>query len=270
MNECKIVQDLLPLYAEDLVSPETKAYVDTHCKACLECANQRQRMCADLNQEKTSVDYKKNMRRSVLGIVGKSLLAFALVAGLCVYGLWEWGLLNKQVYTAPNGDYRFQVLDCDAGLFAGGARITTPDGEDIKLTGDEGYQDFQVWYAPDSEGYFACISYEDHQETWLCIGDQTYPQGSAEQQDFYALLRASEQGQKYLTEDAIITFDRWSEAGQFRGRLLYFNYEIPGGWFGEIVYSVEDHEVKNITWKYTLPPGHFTGAIVYDDEIPIK
>lgn len=86
MNECKIVQDLLPLYAEDLVSPETKAYVDTHCKACLECANQRQRMCADLNQEQTSVDYKKNMRWSIFGIVVKTLLVcFLRLADICTY-----------------------------------------------------------------------------------------------------------------------------------------------------------------------------------------
>lgn len=280
MNECKIVQDLLPLYAEDLVSPETKAYVDTHCKACLECANQRQRMCADLNQEQTSVDYKKNMRRGVFGIVVKTLLACLLAIGGYLYVLWEWGILDKQVYEDPNGNYRFEVTDEDAGLFEGGAIIVTAEGRDVMLHGNRSYQDFQVWYHPEGKGYFACITYDDHQDTWLCLpqydeelGMETnfyFPDGEITERDFYAILRESELGQKYLTEDAVITFDRWSEAGQFRGRLLYFNYEIPGGWFGEIVYSVADHEVKDITWKYTLPPGHFTGAIVYDDEIPIE
>ena len=280
MNECKIVQDLLPLYAEDLVSPETKAYVDTHCKACLECANQRQRMCADLNQEQTSVDYKKNMRRGVFGIVVKTLLACLLAIGGYLYVLWEWGILDKQVYEDPNGNYRFEVTDEDAGLFEGGAIIVTAEGRGVMLHGNRSYQDFQVWYHPEGKGYFACITYDDHQDTWLCLSEYDeelgmetnfyFPDGEITERDFYAILRESELGQKYLTEDAVITFDRWSEAGQFRGRLLYFNYEIPGGWFGEIVYSVADHEVKDITWKYTLPPGHFTGAIVYDDEIPVK
>ena len=68
MNECKIVQDLLPLYAEDLISPETKEFVDGHCESCGECRGQRYRMCTSLNQEETSLDYKKNIRHSVLRI----------------------------------------------------------------------------------------------------------------------------------------------------------------------------------------------------------
>ena len=34
MNECKIVEDLLPLYAEDLISPESKEFVEEHCAGC--------------------------------------------------------------------------------------------------------------------------------------------------------------------------------------------------------------------------------------------
>lgn len=278
MNECKIVQDLLPLYAEDLVSPETKAYVDTHCKACQECENQRQRMCADLNQEQTSVDYKKNMRRGVFGIVVKTLLACFLAVGGYLYFLWELGILDKQVYEDPNGNYRFEVTDEDAGFFEGGAIIVTAEGRGVMLHGSPSYQDFQVWYHPEGKGYFACITYDDHQDTWLCLpqydeelGMETnyyFPEGEITERDFYAILRESELGQKYLTEDAIITFDRWSEAGQFRGRLLYFNYEIPGGWFGEIVYDVVDHEVKDITLKFTMPPGYFTGTIIHENEVP--
>lgn len=277
MNECKIVQDLLPLYAEDLVSPETKKFVDDHCDGCEECGRQKERMCANLNQEETPVDYKHNMRRGILGIVGKTLLAGVFAMGLCFYGLWEWGFLNKQVYTAPNGDYRFEVLDCDAGLFRGGACITTPEGRDITLYGNQQYVDFQVWYHPDSKGYFACINYEDHQDTWLCLSqydeeldveiNRCFPEDEITGRDFFSILRASEKGQRYLTEDAIITFDRWSEAGQFRGRFLYFNYEIPGGWFGEIIYDVEAGEVTDITCKFMMPRGYHTVIIGHENEV---
>ena len=276
MNECKIVQDLLPLYAEDLVSPETKKFVDGHCEGCRECRGQRDRMCASLNQEETSVDYKKNMRWSVFGIVVKTLLVSLLAIGGYLYILWEWGIIDKQVYEDPNGNYCFEVTDEDAGFFEGGAIIVTHEGRDVMLLGDSSYQDFQVWYHPDGKGYFACITYDDHQDTWLCLShydeelemdtNSYFPEGEITERDFLAILRASEQGQKYLTEDAIITFDRWSEAGQFRGRYIYFNYEIPGGWFGEIVYDVVDHEVKDITCKFTMPPGYFTGTIVHENE----
>lgn len=277
MNECKIVQDLLPLYAEDLVSPETKTFVDSHCKCCGECRVQRDRMCVDLNQEETSVDYKKNMRRGVIGIVAKTLLACFLAVGAYLYILWEWGIIDKQVYEDPNGNYRFEVTDEDAGFFEGGAVIITAEGRGVMLTGDHSYQDFQVWYHPEGKGYFACITYDDHQDTWLCLaqydeelGLETscyFPEGEIAERDFYAILRASEQGQKYLTEDAIITFDRWSEAGQFRGRYAYFNYEIPGGWCGEIIYDVVEQKVNDITWQYSRRlPGTFFGSIVVENE----
>lgn len=268
MNECMIVQDLLPLYAENLVSAETRVFVDDHCAGCETCSGQRQRMCTNLEQETVSVDYKKNVRRSVLGIVGKTLLICILALGSFLYGFWESGLLNKQIYTAPNGDYRFEVVDSDAGFFRGSACITTPEGKDIHLDSDQAYLDFQVWYEPDSKGYFACISYEDHQEAWLCLENQSYPDDHMQQRDFFSVLRASEEGQRYLVEDAVITFDRWSEAGQFRGRFLYFNYEVPGGWFGEIIYDVVEQKVTGITCKFTMPRGYHTVIIGREEDMP--
>lgn len=280
MNECKIVEDLLPLYAEDLVSEETKEFVDTHCENCPGCAGQRRRMCADLNQQEATVDYKKNMRWGVFGIVVKTLLVCFLAIGGYLYVLWEWGIIDKQVYEDANGNYRFEVQDCDAGLFDGGACIVTHEGRDISLFGDHSYQGFEVWYHPDCKGYFACITYDDHQDTWLCLsyydeelGMETnsyLPEGEIAERDFYAILRESEQGKKYLTEDAIITFDRWSEAGQFRGQFIYFNYEIPGGWFGEIIYDVVNQEVADITVKFMMPPDYFTGTIVRENEVPTE
>ena len=35
--ECNIVRDLLPLYAEDMVGPETAQYVEAHLAECVEC-----------------------------------------------------------------------------------------------------------------------------------------------------------------------------------------------------------------------------------------
>lgn len=40
-NECSIVQDLLPLYAEDLLSPNTAAFVEEHLQTCETCRAQR-------------------------------------------------------------------------------------------------------------------------------------------------------------------------------------------------------------------------------------
>lgn len=261
MNECKIVEDLLPLYAEDLVSPETKAYVENHCAGCECCEKLRTRTQQNLDIPQNNVNYKKDLKKSVWWIIGKTMLVSALGVALFIYCLWEWGFLNKQIYISPDGNTRFEVVDCDAGLFEGGACIVTPEGRDRNLYGNKSYQSFNVWFSPDSNAYFAWIEFDDHDETYLMVREydaelelevsRYYPSYEIEERDFLALFRESELGTKYLTEDAIIEFDRWSEAGRFRGRYIYFNYEVPGRWFGEIVYDVVEHKIKTITCDYT-------------------
>lgn len=36
-NECSVIKDLLPLYVEDMVSAETKEYVEEHLESCPDC-----------------------------------------------------------------------------------------------------------------------------------------------------------------------------------------------------------------------------------------
>lgn len=64
MNECKIVQDLLPLYAEDLVSPETKEFVEEHCGRCGDCWKLMERGKVVLPVEMIDAqNYKKALKR---------------------------------------------------------------------------------------------------------------------------------------------------------------------------------------------------------------
>lgn len=44
-NECNIIRDILPLYAEDMVSADTSAFVEQHLTKCAEC-------CAELENLK--------------------------------------------------------------------------------------------------------------------------------------------------------------------------------------------------------------------------
>lgn len=39
MNKCNIIKDLLPLYKENLLSDESKTFVEDHLKSCPECEN---------------------------------------------------------------------------------------------------------------------------------------------------------------------------------------------------------------------------------------
>ena len=44
MNECNIIRDLLPLYAENMVSDDTKVFVEEHLKNCSECRAEHEQM----------------------------------------------------------------------------------------------------------------------------------------------------------------------------------------------------------------------------------
>lgn len=259
MNECKIVEDLLPLYAEDLISLETRKFVDTHCAGCESCEKFRARTQVNLDTAQTPVDYKKDLHRSVWRIIGRTILTAAAVIGLYIYVLWEWGFLDRQVYVSPDGTMRFEVVDTDSGLFEGGACIVTPEGQDRNLYGNKSYQDFHVWFSPDSKSYFAWIEFDDHDETYLMTSEyleeggyftsRYFPSYEIEERDFLGVIKESELGQQYLNGDITITFDRWSQDSRY----VYFNYEVHGGGFGEICFDCVNKEVVDITWKILRP-----------------
>ncbi len=50
-NECDIVKDLLPNYAENLVSNQTKDYIEKHINACTDCKHVMEIMIEDKNRK---------------------------------------------------------------------------------------------------------------------------------------------------------------------------------------------------------------------------
>lgn len=52
-KECSIVRDLLPLYAEDMVSADTGEFVKGHLEGCTECKEEYEKMKSPRNEEKT-------------------------------------------------------------------------------------------------------------------------------------------------------------------------------------------------------------------------
>ena len=128
-TECSVVRDLLPLYVEDMVSPETAQYVKSHLADCPECQ-------AELNslqegegltaiEKKPSVDTKdaksfkavmKRMNRQFYSLAyaglifliflgfgwtgGENLMYNSVimpVVGICGYYVFRW----KAVYKVP-------------------------------------------------------------------------------------------------------------------------------------------------------------------------
>lgn len=84
-KDCKIVGDLLPLYAEDMVSEETKEYVEAHLTDCRECRGEYEKMSSHVFTAEAETaplkDVKKKLKRRRTEAVA---LAIVLVLALAV------------------------------------------------------------------------------------------------------------------------------------------------------------------------------------------
>lgn len=86
-KDCSIVQDLLPLYEEDMLREETKEFVDAHLAQCEACRAELAALKADVKPAPVSAqplrDLKRQLRRRKLTAV---LLAVALALTLAAAG----------------------------------------------------------------------------------------------------------------------------------------------------------------------------------------
>ena len=86
-KDCSIVQDLLPLYAEDMLREGTKEYVDGHLAQCEACRAELAALKADVTPAPVNAqplrDLKRQLRRKKLTAV---LLAVALALTLATAG----------------------------------------------------------------------------------------------------------------------------------------------------------------------------------------
>ena len=86
-KDCSIVQDLLPLYAEDLLREETKEYVDGHLAQCASCRTELTALRAEVAPASVSAqplrDLKKQLQRKRFTAV---LLAVTLALTLATAG----------------------------------------------------------------------------------------------------------------------------------------------------------------------------------------
>lgn len=133
MKDCKIVQDLLPLYAEDLIAPETKEFIIDHCSCCESC--QKLLLRCEEPVPSAQVDpkaYKKALRKNYFNIICKAMLAFILSIGLLSilcekltdYMQWKDGRAPvEQIIEAPTGFGKVTLVDWEeSGMRIGNAR----------------------------------------------------------------------------------------------------------------------------------------------------
>lgn len=114
-KDCSIVQDLLPLYAEDMLREETKEFVNRHLSQCAACRAELDALRADVKPQPVSAqplrDLKRQLRRKKLTAV---LLAVALALTLATTG---FAYLTAPQYL-PYNAADWSVHEPDASLDA--------------------------------------------------------------------------------------------------------------------------------------------------------
>lgn len=124
MNKCKIVEDLLPLYAEDLTNEDSSEFVRKHVEGCEHCNSLLQR-CHEVMPagEVDAKAYKKAMRKDKIKMTCRIIVVFALLLVVLYFGAIKWydfvERLNgrapvEQVVKAPAGNGEVTLVDWEA------------------------------------------------------------------------------------------------------------------------------------------------------------
>lgn len=117
MNKCGIVKDLLPLYADDVCSIESKKFVTEHLAECDEC--QKELESYSLDVKVTSADEKKAVKRFKKKTERRvAIKVISLILAICIgaFGAFNvyWYAAFKKPIEDLNGlanDYMFAAND---------------------------------------------------------------------------------------------------------------------------------------------------------------
>lgn len=120
-NECDIVKDLLPLYADGMLSENSAAFVEEHVKECAGCAEALKELKSE-NPETVPVKRdsaavgapikrikRKVARRVILGVIATALAIFAVIALIKIFEPYTVEKLESELYTRE--ELEFAVND---------------------------------------------------------------------------------------------------------------------------------------------------------------
>ncbi len=115
-NECEIVKDLIPNYVEDLISKDTREFMENHISSCNNCKKILEEIKKEKNTEekkeskieKGQIDYLKkyNRKLNILKVVAGILIAIILV-------IWSFALVKYINYRKDYkiGEYNHSIIE---------------------------------------------------------------------------------------------------------------------------------------------------------------
>lgn len=259
MNECNIIRDLLPLYAEELTSPDSGEFIEKHLASCAQCRDTWRRCREELPKMEVAEDmvenYQKGLRRDKWKMTLRTSCAWILVAvitvGIFFYCGWENGdYARGKMYSAPDGIRSVELVDLDGAGFFGN------EGSILKFRFERGYvnryavdwQDLTVYWAPDSQTMLLVIQ-NGAGETELRIVDHRggLPGGgtreipglipSETEPDLTQVLK-----EMCAEQDVTVSgfeFAEWSDDSRY----LYFRYQTEAG-TGWLEYDMDTGNAK--------------------------
>ena len=90
MISCDVIRDLLPLYADDLLSQRSRELVDAHIAACPECKKMLDAMLCPLDPEPAAENFIDALRKQKRKQHRRIILACTLTVLACVLGWWAY------------------------------------------------------------------------------------------------------------------------------------------------------------------------------------
>lgn len=104
-NECKIVQDLLPTYIEDLTQKETKEFIQNHLEWCEDCRDELTGMNDNIEMvdiEQKEIDYLKKIRRkNIYSIITGIIIGISIIIlfhiSIIIYRFYTLKELNSKI-----------------------------------------------------------------------------------------------------------------------------------------------------------------------------
>ncbi len=147
INECALVRDLLPLYEEEMLSPESRDFVSGHLSRCPDCRSQSSAHCekpAEIPEALPlgSLKLKLRARRLLCTLLGLVLAAIALV---CVYS----ALNTPQFFPYSEDLLTLQSV-----------------GNDLTVNFAPGVTDFDIYESSDPDSGITTYSIEAWSSLW--------------------------------------------------------------------------------------------------------
>lgn len=156
MDNCKIIEDLLPSYCDGLTSEESNALITEHTATCPQCARLLERMSAEPKRE--ILDHREQFRRAMAAyeqkykITALRVSLCCMVAVLLVICIWANSFQIALLFAGIDKDH-MTVIEDSATLNTGWTTqyILHETGGEYTLTTVTKHDFWNFWYVDSVE-----------------------------------------------------------------------------------------------------------------------